>query len=132
MITSCSGLIDAIVGNEDNPAPQPTSQASDQLKQGIWTEYDETLAPPPVEYTAEQLDAIENPENYTEEELEAIINSIPSAGTGEELPGVGMKIEGDKAYFFTYTAEDMSDFPAFIPMDVDLDGSYAPPLMYSS
>lgn len=82
MFTSCSGFIDAIVGNTDNPATQqPTAKASDQLKQGIWTEYDEALV---------------NSGKYTVEEL-------------AQMPTVGMKIEGDKGYFFTYTADDMSD-----------------------
>ena len=52
-----------------------------QLKQGIWTEYDEALL---------------TSGKYTEEELAA-------------MPSVGMKIEGDKGYFFTYTADDASE-----------------------
>ena len=51
------------------------------LKQGIWTEYDEALLTS-GKYTAEELAA---------------------------MPSVGMKIEGDKGYFFTYTADDTSE-----------------------
>ena len=82
VFSSCSGLIDAVVGNVDNPAPttQPTNDAA-QLKQGIWTEYDEALL---------------TSGKYTEEEL-------------EEMPAVGMMVEGDKAYFFTYSAEGADD-----------------------
>ncbi len=82
MFSSCSGLIDAVVGNVDNPAPttQPTNDAA-QLKQGIWTEYDTALSASG---------------KYTEEEL-------------EEMPAVGMMVEGDRAYFFTYSAEGADD-----------------------
>ena len=82
MFSSCSGFIDAVVGNVDNPAPttQPTNDAA-QLKQGIWTEYDEALLNS-GKYTAEQL---------------------------AQMPTVGMWLQGDKGYFFTYTAEDMSE-----------------------
>jgi hypothetical protein len=59
---------------------RPTA-ASDQLKQGIWTEYDEALV---------------NSGKYTVEQL-------------AQMPTVGMQIDGDKAYFFTYTAYDMSE-----------------------
>ena len=51
--------------------------AENMIKQGIWTEYD-------TAFVASG--------KYTEEEL-------------EDIPAVGMKIEGDKAYFFTYSAE---------------------------
>ena len=54
---------------------------SDLLKQGIWTEYDEALLTS-GKYTAEEL---------------------------AEMPAVGMQIDGDKAYFFTYTADDASE-----------------------
>ena len=54
---------------------------SDLLKQGIWTEYDEALLTS-GKYTAEEL---------------------------AEMPTVGMWIEGDKGYFFTYTADGASD-----------------------
>ena len=82
VFSSCSGFIDAVVGNVDNPAPttQPTNDAA-QLKQGIWTEYDEALL---------------TSGKYTEEEL-------------AQMPTVGMELKGDKGYFFTYTAEDMSE-----------------------
>ena len=52
-----------------------------QLKQGVWTEYDSLLVAS-GKYTAEEL---------------------------AEMPTVGMWIQGDKGYFFTYTAEDMSE-----------------------
>ena len=79
MITSCQGLMDAIVGTEDKPVTTPTTPTNDaaQLKQGIWTEYDTALG---------DLD------EYTEEQLAGI-------------PAVGMILKGDKASFFTYTAE---------------------------
>ena len=82
MFSSCSGLIDAVVGNVDNPAPttQTTNDAA-QLKQGIWTEYDEALL---------------TSGKYTEDEL-------------AQMPTVAMWIQGDKGYFFTYTAETISD-----------------------
>lgn len=82
VFSSCSGFIDAVVGNVDNPAPttQPTNDAA-QLKQGIWTEYDEALLTS-GKYTAEEL---------------------------AKMPTVGMELKGDKGYFFTYTAEDMSE-----------------------
>ena len=51
------------------------------LKQGVWTEHDT---------------ALEASGKYTEEEL-------------EEMPAVGMMVEGDKAYFFTYSAEGADD-----------------------
>ena len=51
------------------------------LKQGIWTEYDTVLVAS-GKYTMEQL---------------------------AQMPGVGMWIEGDKGYFFTFTADDMSE-----------------------
>ena len=65
----------------DNPVtPQPT-QTTDLLKQGIWTEYDSALV-------------------------------VSGKSTADELalmPTVGFMIEGDKGYFFTYTAEDISE-----------------------
>ncbi len=76
MFTSCA--------NEDNPSSsgqEETVVAPAQLKQGIWTEYDEALLTS-GKYTAEEL---------------------------AEMPAVGMKIDGDKAYFFTYTADDASE-----------------------
>jgi hypothetical protein len=71
--------MDAIVGTEDKPVTTPTTPTNDaaQLKQGIWTEYDTALG---------DLD------EYTEEQLAGI-------------PAVGMILKGDKATFFTYTAE---------------------------
>ena len=69
--------------NDDNPSSgeEGKSVIPAQLKQGIWTEYDEALLTS-GKYTAEELAA---------------------------MPTVGMKIEGDKAYFFTYTADDASE-----------------------
>ena len=69
--------------NDDNPSSgeEGKSVIPAQLKQGIWTEYDEALL---------------TSGKYTEEEL-------------AEMPAVGMQIDGDKAYFFTYTAEDASE-----------------------
>ena len=82
VFSSCSGFIDAVVGNVDNPAPttQPTNDAA-QLKQGIWTEYDEALLTS-GKYTAEEL---------------------------AQMPTVAMWLQGDKGYFFTYTAEKVSE-----------------------
>ena len=92
MVTSCQSLMDT--GSADNPS------AENMLKQGVWTEHDTALGT--AEYTDEQADALSNPEKYTDEELEAILSSIESI---EEPPAVGMMVEGDKAYFFTYSAE---------------------------
>ena len=82
-LSSCQGLMDAIVGTEDKPVTTPTTPTNDaaQLKQGIWTEYDTALLASG---------------KYTEEEL-------------EEMPAVGMMVEGDKASFFTYSAEGADD-----------------------
>ena len=71
----------------DNPssgggnAQEDPVVAPAQLKQGVWTEYDSLLVAS-GKYTAEEL---------------------------AEMPTVGMWIQGDKVYFFTYTAEDMSE-----------------------
>ena len=69
--------------NDDNPSSgqEDVVVAPAQLKQGIWTEYDEALITS-GKYTIEQL---------------------------AQMPTVGMWIEGDKGYFFTYTAEDISE-----------------------
>lgn len=73
--------------NVDNPssgggnAQEDPVVAPAQLKQGIWTEYD---------------DALLTSGKYTEEQL-------------AQMPTVGMNVKGDKAYFFTYTAEDVSE-----------------------
>ena len=82
-LSSCQGLMDAIVGTEDKPVTTPTTPTNDaaQLKQGIWTEYDEALL---------------TSGKYTEDEL-------------AKMPTVAMKLEGDKASFFTYTAETVSE-----------------------
>ena len=71
-LTSCEDIL----GHWERP-----TAASDQLKQGIWTEYDEALV---------------NSGKYTLEQL-------------AQMPTVGFKIEGTKGYFFTYTADDMSE-----------------------
>ena len=71
----------------DNPssgggnAQEDPVVAPAQLKQGVWTEYDSLLVAS-GKYTAEEL---------------------------AEMPTVGMWIQGDKGYFFTYTAEVMSE-----------------------
>jgi len=71
----------------DNPssgggnAQEDPVVAPAQLKQGIWTEYDEALL---------------TSGKYTEEQL-------------AQIPTVGMEIKGDKGYFFTYTADDISE-----------------------
>ena len=60
--------------NEDNPSSseqEETVVAPAQLKQGIWTEYDEALL---------------TSGKYTEEQL-------------AQIPTVGMEIKGDKGYF---------------------------------
>ncbi len=69
--------------NDDNPSSGENGKSviPAQLKQGIWTEYDEALLTS-GKYTAEEL---------------------------AEMPAVGMQIDGDKAYFFTYTADDASE-----------------------
>ena len=56
--------------------------AENMIKQGVWTEYDT---------------AFSASGKYTEEEL-------------EEMPAVGMMVEGDKAYFFTYLSEETMEF----------------------
>jgi len=71
----------------DNPssgggnAQEDPVVAPAQLKQGVWTEFDTVLVAS-GKYTMEQL---------------------------AEMPTVGMQIDGDKAYFFTYTADEMSE-----------------------
>jgi|GEM_PF-4102671 len=78
-MSACSTVDDPSSGGgnaQEDPVVAPA-----QLKQGIWTEYDEALLTS-GKYTAEEL---------------------------AKMPTVGMKIEGAKGYFFTYTAEDMSE-----------------------
>ena len=67
--------------NSDNPAPAEEPTAADLLKQGIWSEFDTVLVAAG---------------KATMEEL-------------SQMPAVGMKVVGDKAYFFTYTADDASE-----------------------
>ena len=81
MLCCCAMFMQTSCVGEDNPASPINPTTFAQLKQGIWTEYDEALL---------------TSGKYTEEQLAA-------------MPAVGMKIEGDKAYFFTYTAEDASE-----------------------
>ena len=81
MLCCCAMFMQTSCVGEDNPASPINPTTFAQLKQGIWTEYDEALL---------------TSGKYTEEQLAA-------------MPAVGMKIEGDKAYFFTYTADDASE-----------------------
>ena len=78
----CSALftLSSCTVTEDKPVITPPSEAV-QLKQGVWTEYDTALLASG---------------KYTEEEL-------------EQMPAVGMMVDGDKAYFFTYSAEGADD-----------------------
>ena len=68
---------------EDNPSSSEKEATAKpaQLKQGIWTEFDEALLTS-GKYTAEQL---------------------------AQIPAVDMWVQGDKGYFFTYTAEEASE-----------------------
>ena len=87
----CIAFLSVIIGmgmlasctNSDNPSSgqESTVVTPAQLKQGVWTEYDEALL---------------TSGKYTEEEL-------------ANMPAVGMMVEGDKGYFFTYTAEGADD-----------------------
>ena len=86
----CIAFLSVIIGmgmlasctNSDNPSSgQESVVAPSHLKQGIWTEFDEALV---------------TSGKYTEEEL-------------ANMPAVGMMVEGDKGYFFTYTAEGADD-----------------------
>ena len=83
LICGTAAMVISCAANEDNatPTPAPTPEVPAQLKQGVWTEYDSLLVAS-GKYTAEEL---------------------------AEMPTVGMWIQGDKGYFFTYTAEDMSE-----------------------
>ncbi len=78
----CSALftLSSCTVTEDKPVITPPTEAV-QLKQGVWTEHDT---------------ALEGSDKYTAEEL-------------EQMPAVGMMVDGDKGYFFTYTAEGASD-----------------------
>ena len=82
LICGSTAVLTSCTAESDNPV-QPTqpTQIPAQLKQGIWSEYDS---------------ALEGSGKYTEEEL-------------AQRPAVGMWIEGDTGYFFTYTAEDASE-----------------------
>ena len=63
--------------SQDDTGSANNPIAVNKIKQGVWTEYDTALSASG---------------KYTEEEL-------------EEMPAVGMMVEGDKAYFFTYSAD---------------------------
>ncbi len=78
----CSAMFmfSSCTATEDKPVITPPSEAV-QLKQGIWTEHDT---------------ALEGSDKYTAEEL-------------EQMPAVGMMVDGDNAYFFTYSAEGADD-----------------------
>ncbi len=84
-IFACGAAIafTSCAANEDNAgAQQPTYPAAPaELKQGIWTEFDTVLVAS-GKYTMEQL---------------------------AQMPTVAMWIQGDKASFFTYTAEETSE-----------------------
>ena len=67
--------------NDDDDSSSASLATPAQLKEGIWSEYDEALLNS-GKYTAEQL---------------------------AQMPAVAMWIQGDKGYFFTYTAEDVSE-----------------------
>ena len=66
---------------DDDDSSSASIATPAQLKEGIWSEYDEALLNS-GKYTAEQL---------------------------AQMPAVAMWIQGDKGYFFTYTAEDVSE-----------------------
>ena len=67
--------------SDDNDSDGGSIAKPAVLKQGIWTEYDTVLVAS-GKYTMEQL---------------------------AQMPAVGMWIEGDKGYFFTYTGEETSE-----------------------
>lgn len=67
--------------SQDDTGSANNPIAVNKIRQGVWTEYDTALSASG---------------KYTEEEL-------------EEMPAVGMMVEGDKAYFFTYSAEGADD-----------------------
>ena len=67
--------------SDDNDSDGGSIAKPAVLKQGIWTEYDTVLVAS-GKYTMEQL---------------------------AQMPTVGMWIEGDKGYFFTYTGEETSE-----------------------
>ena len=76
------GFLTTSCDEVDNPAqPEKAPATPAQLKKGIWTEYDGLL---------------EASGKYTPEQLAA-------------MPTLGMQIDGDKASFFLYTAEEASD-----------------------
>lgn len=67
--------------SQDDTGSANNPIAVNKIRQGVWTEYDTALSASG---------------KYTEEEL-------------DEMPAVGMMVEGDKAYFFTYSAEGADD-----------------------
>jgi len=91
MFTSCKSEEDT--GSADNPS------AVNKIKQGVWTEYDTALSAS-SEISGEQK---------TEDGLEYDVLSADIDDDLADIPTVGMKIEGSKAYFFTYSAEGADD-----------------------
>ena len=84
---------------EDKPVITPPSEAV-QLKQGVWTEYD----------TALEASSEISGEQKTEDGLEYdVLSTDIDDDDLADIPAVGMKIEGSKAYFFTYSAEGADD-----------------------
>lgn len=79
------GTVVCLTSCKDDDEPFPVEEdviaTPDQLKKGIWTEYDKALV---------------TSGKYTEDQV-------------AQMPTVGMWIDGDKGYFFTYTAEDVSE-----------------------
>lgn len=91
MFTSCKS--EENTGSADNPS------AVNKIKQGVWTEYDTALSAS-SEISGEQK---------TEDGLEYDVLSADIDDDLADIPTVGMKIEGSKAYFFTYSAEGADD-----------------------
>ena len=79
------GTVVCLTSCKDDDEPYPVEEdviaTPAQLKKGIWTEFDEALV---------------TSGKYTEDQV-------------AQMPTVGMWIEGDKGYFFTYTAEVTSE-----------------------
>lgn len=81
LICGTATVLVSCTDNEDNPSSGDSVVAHDLLKQGIWTEYDSAL----------------------------VVSGKSTADELAKMPTVGFKIEGDKGYFFTYTAKDISE-----------------------
>lgn len=95
VLASCQGQIDAVEGTNDNPASQQPTASTDQLKQGVWTEFDI-----PLEASDNQ-----SKEKYSEGELVFEVSDDDSDEELDDVPSLGMLIDSNKAYFFTYSAE---------------------------